>query len=123
MIKTLYLVRSADRRLVVKATMRSFEVVVVGPGREGEVALVRVGPVSSVGPFAQSGLDEAFALPWFAVSKDECGVFQSHLETNLTKLVGAIATAVIGEQGANGDAMASEKSTASLRKAMVVWVF
>jgi hypothetical protein len=36
-------------------------------------------------------------------------VFETHLETSLAKLVGATATAVIGEQGANGDAVASEE--------------
>jgi hypothetical protein len=42
--------------------MRTGVVVVVGPGSEGEVALVGVGPVSGIGPFAQSGLDEAFGF-------------------------------------------------------------
>jgi hypothetical protein len=46
----------------VKATMRTGVVVGVGPGSEGEVALVGVGPVSGIGPFAQSGLDEAFSF-------------------------------------------------------------
>jgi len=50
-------------------------------------------------------------------------VFQSHLETNLTKAIGAITAAIVGEQGADADAMASEKVNGLLRKAMVVWVF
>jgi hypothetical protein len=45
-----------------KTTMGPFEVVVVGPGGEGEVALLGVRPVSAIGPLAQSGLDEAFGF-------------------------------------------------------------
>ena len=86
------------------------EVVVVGPGSQGEVALLRVGPVSGVGPLAEGSLDEALG---FAVSlrrvRARAAVLEAHLQTNLAKLVGAIAAAVIGEQGADGDAMASEK--------------
>ena len=78
--------------------MRTVVVVVVGPGSEGEVTLLGVGPVSGIGPFAQSGLDEAFG---FAVGlrgvRAGAAVFEAHLETSLAKLVGAIAAAVIGE--------------------------
>jgi hypothetical protein len=80
--------------------------------------------VSGVGPFAQGGLDEAFG---FAVGLRRVGassaVFEAHLETGLAKVMGAIAAAVIGEQGANGDAVASEEVNGIPRKAMVVWVF
>ena len=97
--------------------MRAGVVVVVGPGSKTEVSLLGVGPVSGVGPFAQGGLDEAFG---FAVGlrrvRSSAAVFETHLETSLAKLVGAIATAVIGEQGANGDAMASEKVNGFLEK-------
>ena len=90
--------------------MRTGVVVVVGPGSEGEVALVGVGPVSGIGPFAQSGLDEAFG---FAIGlrrvRASAAVFEAHLETSLAKLVGAIAAAVIGEQSADEDAVASEE--------------
>ena len=93
------------------------EVVVVGPGSEGEVALIGVGPVSGVGPLAQGGLDEAFG---FAVGlrrvRASAAVFEAHVKTSATKLVGAIAAAVIGEQGANGDAMASEEVNRILEK-------
>ena len=86
------------------------EVVVVGPGSEGEVALLGVGPVSGVGPLAQGGLDEAFG---FAVGLWGVGasaaVFEAHLETSPTKVVRAVAAAVIGEQGAHGDAVASKE--------------
>ena len=42
--------------------MRSFAVVVVGPGLKMSVSFLGVGPVFCVGPFAQRGLDEAFGL-------------------------------------------------------------
>lgn len=100
-----------------KATMGPGEVVVVGPGSQGEVAFLGVGPVSGVGPLAQGGLDEAFG---FAVGlrrvRASAAVFEAHLKTNVVKLVGAIAAAVIGEPGANGDAMASEKVNGILEK-------
>src|ERR1700681_4694189 len=90
--------------------MRTSVVIVVGPGREDEVALIGVGPVSGIGPFAQSGLDEAFG---FAVGlrrvRASAAVFEAHLQTSLAKVVGAIAAAVIGEQSADGDAVASEE--------------
>ena len=90
--------------------MRALVVVVVGPRSEGEVALVGIGPVGGVGPFAQRSLDEAFG---FAVGLRRVGaraaVFESHREARLTKLVGAIAAAVIGEQRANDDAVAREE--------------
>jgi len=90
--------------------MRALVVVVVGPGGEGEVALNGIGPVRGIGPFAQRGLDEAFG---FAVGLWRVGsgaaVFESHVATGLAKLVGAIAAAVIGEQGADGDAVAREE--------------
>ena len=85
-------------------------VVIVGPGSEGKVALVGVGPVSRVSPFAQSSLDEAFG---FAVGlgrvRTGAAVFEAHLRTSLAKVVGAVAAAVIGEQGADADAVAGEK--------------
>ena len=90
--------------------MRADEVVVVGPGSQGEIALIGVRPVSGIGPLAQSGLDEAFG---FAVGlrrvRPSAAMFEPHLETSVAELVGAIAAAVIGEQGANGDATASEE--------------
>ena len=53
-----------------------------------------------VGPLAQSGLDEAFG---FAVGLGGVGasaaVLQTHLLAGAAKMVGAIATAVIGPAG------------------------
>jgi hypothetical protein len=89
--------------------MRTSTVVVVGPWSEGEVSLLGVGPMSGVSPFAQSGRDEAFG---FAVGLWGVGtgaaVFEAYLQTGLAKLVGAIAATIIGEQSADGDAVASE---------------
>src|SRR5271170_177833 len=97
--------------------MRAGKVVVVGPGSESEVALLRVGPVSGVGPLAQGGLDEALG---FAVGLRGVGasavVFEAHLAASATELMGAIAAAIIGEQGANGDAVASEEVHGMLEK-------
>ena len=42
--------------------MGSVEVVVVQPGRELLVAFLGVDPVAGIGPFAESGLDQAFGL-------------------------------------------------------------
>ena len=90
--------------------MRPDVVVVVGPGSKSEVALIGVGPVSGIGPLAQSSLDEAFG---FAVGlrrvRASAAVFDVHLQTSLAKPVGAIAAAVIGEQSADDDAVASKK--------------
>jgi hypothetical protein len=73
--------------------------------------------VSGVGPLAQGGLDEAFG---FAIGlrrvRASAAVFEAHVKTNAVKLVGAIAAAVIGEQGAHGDAMASEEVNGILEK-------
>jgi hypothetical protein len=85
-------------------------VVVVGPGSQSEVAPIGIGPVRGIGPLAQSGLNEALG---FAVGlrrvRASAAVFEAHLKTNAAKAVGAIAAAVIGEQGADGDAVASEE--------------
>ncbi len=90
--------------------MRTLAVVVVGPGSEGEVALIGVRPVSGVGPLAQGSLDEAFG---FAVGlrrvRASAAMFETHRKTSLTKLVRAIAAAVIGEQSTDDDAVASKK--------------
>jgi len=65
--------------------------------------------VSGIGPLPQSGL-EAFG---FAVGlrgvRASAAVFEAHLQTNLAKLMGAIAAAVIGKQSTNDDAVASEE--------------
>ena len=42
--------------------MRASEVVVLEPDGQVQVAFLRVDPVASVGPFPQSGLDEAFGF-------------------------------------------------------------
>src|SRR5678815_2019643 len=102
--------RAADGRLVVEATMGSLAVVVVGPGGEAEVTLVGVEPVSSIGPLAEGGLDEAFG---FAVGlrrvRTSAAVFEAHVLASVAELVRTITAAVVGKQSAHADAVASEK--------------
>src|SRR5512144_424092 len=90
--------------------MRALVVVVVVPGRQGEISFRGVAPVSGVGPLAESGLDEAFG---FAVGlrgvRAGAVVPQAHLLAGVAKLLGAVATAVIGQQSAHPDAMAGEE--------------
>lgn len=67
--------------------MRTGAVVAVGPGSEGEVTLVGVGPVSGMAHSRTAVWMKRLALP-----------FEAHLQTSLAKLLGATAAAVIGEQ-------------------------
>jgi hypothetical protein len=94
----------------VKTTMRPLVVVVIGPGSEGEIALVRVGRVSRVSPLAQSSLNKAFG---FAIGlrrvRASAAMFEAHLEASIAKVMGAVTAAVIGEQSADDDAVASEE--------------
>ena len=67
--------------------MGSFVVVIVGPGLQAVVSLLRVGPVCGIGPFAQSGLDEALGLAIGSWGVRSCAaVFDGHLLAGLTKL-------------------------------------
>ena len=90
--------------------MRSFEVVVIGPGLEMGVALRRIGPVFGVGPFSEGGLDEAFC---FAVGLWRVGfgavVADREFTTGMSEQVGAVAAAVVGEQSAHREAVAGEE--------------
>ena|SRR5579864_8009120 len=90
--------------------MRSVVVVVVIPGKQGEISFRGVAPVSGVSPFAQGGLDEALG---FAVGLRGVGAGAAVLEAQLlagaAKLVGAIAAAIIGEQSAHADTVAGEE--------------
>ena len=81
--------------------------------------------MGGVGPFAQSGLDEAFG---FAVGlrrvRTSAAVLEAHVLASVAELVGAITAAVVGQQGAHADAVASEEVDGiACRKAMVVSVF
>src|ERR1035438_8185803 len=90
--------------------MRPLEVVVVGPRLEASITLLGVGPVFCIGPLAQRGLDEALGL---AVGSGRVGsgaaVVELHLLACLAELAGAVAGAVVGEQGADADAVAGEE--------------
>src|SRR5208283_2602737 len=103
--------RAADGRSVAETTMRASEVVVLEPGEQVKIAFLGVGPVTSISPFPQGGLDEAFGLAvgaW-SIGAGEA-VAEAELGASLAELVGAIATSVIGEQGTDGDAMLGVKS-------------
>ncbi len=90
--------------------MGSGEVVVGVPGSQVLISFLGVVPVFGVGPFAQGGLNEALG---FAVGLRGVGagsvVLESEAEAGLVKLVGAVAAAVIGEQGADANAMEREE--------------
>ena len=92
-----------------KATMRTGVVVVVGPGSEGEVTLVGVGPVSGIGPFAQSGLDEAFG---FAVGlrgvRLNPDVLDSELFAGAGEGFGEVAATIVSHDAFDGNAEAPE---------------
>ena len=74
------------------------------------VSFVGIAPVSGVGPFAQSGLDEAFG---FAVGlrrvRTSAAVLEAHLLASVAELVRTITAAVVSQQSAHADAVASEK--------------
>ena len=90
--------------------MGSLVVVVVGPGLQVLVSLLRFDPVFGVGPLAQGGLDIPLRLSIGSRRIRSCtAVFQLHLLAGHPELAGAVAAAVIGEQGANSDAVTGEE--------------
>ncbi len=64
----------------------------------------------SVGPLSESSLDKAFG---FSVGSGCVGssavMFDPHARASLTERCGPIAGAVVGEQGANADAVCGEE--------------
>jgi len=97
--------------------MGPVEVVVLHPGLQVVIALVGVLPVTGIGPFPQSGLDEAFglAIGSWGVGTSEA-VRNIEFRAGLSKLAGAIAGAVIGQQTANGDAVELVKGDGIVEK-------
>ena len=70
------------------------------------IAFLGVGIVAGVGPFAQSGLDEAFSFAVGAGSVRTGEVMpDGELKTGGAEVAAAIAGTVVGEQTANADAM------------------
>ena len=64
----------------------------------------------SVDPFAQRGLDEAFGLAVGARGVRPCALMaQFQLLTGLSEAVGAVAAAVVGQQGTDSDAVPAEE--------------
>src|ERR1035438_5229515 len=94
------------------------EVVVSGPGLQVLVAFVGVFPVLGIGPLAQQSLDKAFGL---AVGSGSIGAGSAVLDAELlaavAKDVGAVAAAVVGEQGADLDAVALIKGESVVEEA------
>ena len=90
--------------------MGSFTVVIVIPWTQVLVSLVGVFPVFCVGPLVQGGLDKSLRL---TVCLRGIGlgsaVFDLHLLTGLCEQPRAIAASVVGQQGADGDAVAGEE--------------
>jgi hypothetical protein len=90
--------------------MGSLVVVVVGPGLEFQVSLVGVGPVLGVGPLSESGLDKPLGFSVGSGSvRSGAVMFDVHTRASFAKLCRPVAGAVVGEQGANGDAVGSEE--------------
>ena len=90
--------------------MGSFAIVVIVPWLEVSIPLLGVGPVSGVCPLAQSGLDKAFGL---AIGSGRvwsgAAVFELHLLAGGAELSGSVAGAIVGEQGADADAVVGEE--------------
>ncbi len=87
------------------------EVVMLEPGQQVLIAFFGIDPVADIGPFAKRGLDKALGL---AVGAGRIGsretVANAELRAALAKLPGAIATAVVGKQVADADAVLGIKS-------------
>ena len=98
--------------------MGPLEVVVGGPGLQMLVSFIGVFPVFGVGPFAKQGLDETFGL---AVGTRRIGagtlVFDFKFAAGGSKLVGAIGASIVGEQGADLDAVALIEGEGVVQKA------
>lgn len=96
---------ASDGWSVVKTSMRAMEVVVAEPERKICVAMVGTGVVAGPDPFPEQGLDEAFCLAVGArsVRAGEALPETAHAAV-LTKAVGAVAGAVVGEDAAEADA-------------------
>jgi hypothetical protein len=71
--------------------------------------------VADISPFAQHRLDEAFGFAVGArgVRANEA-VTNAECSAGVTELVRAVATSVVGEQGANGDAVLGIKSNGGI---------
>lgn len=98
--------------------MGSLVVVIVGPGLESQISLVGVTPVLRVSPLSESSLDKAFG---FSVGSGSVGsgavMFDLPTRASFAKLCGAVAGAVVGEQGANADAVGGEEIDGRVQEA------
>jgi len=108
---------TADGRSVIQTSMRAMPVVLMEPARELESAGLRVVVRAAVGPFPESGLDEAFgfAVGAWSVRTSEA-LANTELLAELAKMAGAIAGTVIGEHAGDGDAESSIVVNGSLQE-------
>ncbi len=99
---------TGDGRSVIQTSMRAMPVVLMEPAWQFDSALLRVVVSTSVGPFPQRGLDEAFG---FAIGARGVGagktLANAQLLAEAAKVAGAVARTVIGEQAGDRDAEAS----------------
>jgi len=90
--------RAADRWSMVEATMRAVPVVVVKPGKKMLVTVLRILIQAGVGPFPQSGLNEAFG---FAIGARGIGASEVMAQTKFNhgsvKSAGTVAMTVVSK--------------------------
>jgi hypothetical protein len=108
---------AAHRWSVIQTSMRTVPVVRVDPARQFGGADLGVVVGTSVGPFAEGGLNEAFR---FAMGARSVGareaLAKAELVTEASKDAGAITGAVVGKQAADRDAEAGVVIGRSLEK-------
>ena len=98
---------TADGRSVIQTSMRTMPIVLMEPARQFESALLGVVVSATVGPFAQSGLDESFGFAVGARSvRSGKTLANAELLAEAAEVAGAVAGTVIGEQAGDGDAEA-----------------
>ena len=109
--------RAADRWSKTKATMRTMPVVVVKPGDELGMTLLRVWTRAGISPFPESGLDKTFGFSVGARSVRTGEVMaQAEFNDGSAESAGAIAVTVVGEQAADGNAQGGVISDRSVQK-------
>ena len=99
---------TANGRSVIQTSMRAMPVVLMEPAWQLESSGLGVVVRTAVGPFPESGLDEAFGLTVGAWSvRTSEALVNTELLAELAKMAGAIAGTVIGEHAGDGDAESS----------------
>jgi len=115
---------TADGWSVIQASMRTMPVVLMEPARQLESALLGVFVGAAVGPFPESGLDEAFGLAVGARSvRTSEALANAELLAETAKVARAVAGTVIGEDVGNGDAEAGIVVDCGLQEGRRRWGF